>query len=340
MQFENKKLISYIIPIYNCSCLISRCIESIYAAHDHSGYNNDFEIILIDDGSQDDSLKVCRQLAKEHSEIIVITQQNRGTSEARNVGINASRGTWIRFVDADDILLPYAETEILEIINNSSALVDIITFRYKIKEGRNLKVSLTPHDSFCKKIINGIEYLSIHPSMYLWDKVYNRNIISNIRFLTGTKNIEDFLFNIQVLCNAKYIYNIDNIGYLYDNSNKKSTSRNRSKRNLIKLHQDSLSIHSELLKILNDTDINNRQAIANLLNLSIAGHFYSLMRYYNIRRIKTTISYYNKIGLYPIGKCNNIRANKFITITNHPKLFIIGIRIYHIINSVRKCFHI
>ncbi len=96
-----QELISVVVPVYNAEKFLRRTAESICAQTDEN-----YEIILVDDGSADDSLGVCRELAREDARIRVIHQENAGPSAARNAGVRTARGEYISFVDADDWIHP------------------------------------------------------------------------------------------------------------------------------------------------------------------------------------------------------------------------------------------
>ena len=98
-------LISIIIPVYNVAVYLPRCLDSILA----QTYKN-LEIILVDDGSKDNSGKVCDEYALKDSRIKVIHQKNQGVSVARNAGLRIAKGDYIGFVDSDD----YIETNMYE----------------------------------------------------------------------------------------------------------------------------------------------------------------------------------------------------------------------------------
>ena len=104
---ENQPLVSVIVPIYNAKNHIARCIESIR----RQTYRN-LEILLLNDGSQDVSLAVCRMFAKVDPRIILIDKANSGVSATRNLGMRRAHGVYFQFVDSDDTLQPYA-TELL-----------------------------------------------------------------------------------------------------------------------------------------------------------------------------------------------------------------------------------
>ena len=90
-------LISVIVPVYNVEKYLNKCIDSII----NQTYKN-LEIILVDDGSQDSSGKICDEYTKKDNRIKVIHKENGGVSSARNIGLNNATGEWIAFIDADD----------------------------------------------------------------------------------------------------------------------------------------------------------------------------------------------------------------------------------------------
>ena len=91
--------ISVIVPVYNAEKYLNRCVNSILQQT-----FSDFEIILVDDGSEDQSRNICDEYAKKDKRIKVIHQQNRGQAAARNRGVSCATGEWVVFVDADDMI--------------------------------------------------------------------------------------------------------------------------------------------------------------------------------------------------------------------------------------------
>ena len=104
---ENQALISVIIPVYNVEEYLCECVDSVLV----QTYQN-FEIILVDDGSTDSSGRICDEYAEKDSRISVIHQENRGPSKTRNTGLNNANGKYIYFLDSDD----YIENNALELL--------------------------------------------------------------------------------------------------------------------------------------------------------------------------------------------------------------------------------
>ena len=96
-------LISIIVPIYNSESTLKRCVDSILA----QTYQN-FELLLIDDGSKDCSGEICKEYAQKDSRVKVFHKENGGVSSARNLGLDNARGEWVTFVDSDDWIDVYS----------------------------------------------------------------------------------------------------------------------------------------------------------------------------------------------------------------------------------------
>ena len=92
-----EKLVSVIMPVYQAEKYVSSAVESVLAAA-----SDEVEVILVDDGSKDNSLKICRNFSKRDSRVKVYHQENKGVSSARNAGIQIAQGKYLMFLDADD----------------------------------------------------------------------------------------------------------------------------------------------------------------------------------------------------------------------------------------------
>lgn len=110
--------LSVIIPIYNAADTLQKCLQSVSEQD-----NTDVELILIDDGSTDDSLRICQDYAAAHDNTTVLTQKHTGQAAARNLGIQHASGTYLFFADADDIVLPNAFQHIIERMDGTELLV-------------------------------------------------------------------------------------------------------------------------------------------------------------------------------------------------------------------------
>lgn len=300
--------LSFIIPVYNCEKYIERCVNSILGSIPS---NLAYEIILVNDGSLDNSGEICKKLELLNSKVSLISQRNKGASAARNTGLDNAHGKYIWFIDADDMIYGKGIKYILEALYSDS--YDLIIFNHYVETttGKREVVSYSNNNE-----ISGKDFLQRNEALYLWNKVYSRKVVANNRFLDGTKNLEDFLFNINVLENTSKIKQLSAFGYIYNSLNFKSTSRSRTVKNLIKLSLDTYKVHSVLISKINHDQLTNRDIITNILNTSIAGHLYSLIKYYNAKHVFRAIGWYRARQFYPIKQTTNKKANLFIKVVN------------------------
>ncbi len=119
------QLVSIITPVYNVADYLPRCIDSIV----NQTYSN-FELILIDDGSSDNSLNICKKYACKDKRVIVFHQENKGVSTARNIGINKAKGDLIGFIDADDFIEPDMYETMITILNSTNTEMCVSTKFY------------------------------------------------------------------------------------------------------------------------------------------------------------------------------------------------------------------
>jgi len=194
-------MISIIIPAYNAEKEIERCIESII-----NQPFKDIEILIINDGSIDDTSKIINRLAQEISCIKAIHTENQGAYNARLTGVKESRGEWIAFVDADDTITPNAFTDLYSLINDQN---DIIVGTININNKRIFKHQATGLLSPQQYIEALLTYkTSIGPVA----KLFRRNIFDNIPFSKIRIPVnEDLLLLLYLATHSRSIYIAKNI---------------------------------------------------------------------------------------------------------------------------------
>lgn len=211
--------VSIIVPVYNSVSTIKKCVDSIL----NQTYIN-LEIILIDDGSSDDSLKVCKQYAQTDNRIVVLYHQNHGVSYTRNIGLNAATGEYVMFIDADDTVSSEWVKRYVEAIQTFDADLVIGGLTIEYQDGKNVN-STSPILGILESEI--WKYICETESGifgYVPNKLYKRDIVGNIRFKENMTVQEDFAFALDVYANAKRIALIDETGYYYKYAlNKRST---------------------------------------------------------------------------------------------------------------------
>lgn len=205
-------MISVIIPIYNTEKYLKNCIDSVLK----SSYQ-DFELLLVDDGSTDGSNSVCCEYAQNDSRIRVLTQQNGGVSNARNYGIQESRGEWIVFLDSDDKI----SKNFFEIIHEYGDKAQLLFFDFAYSAGQTVKnekveikenivderirIDLIEKCIRMKQLVSGGNTNLRSP----WAKAYRREIIieNHICFPEIISMGEDELFNLAYFQYiTKYVY--------------------------------------------------------------------------------------------------------------------------------------
>ena len=210
-------LLSVIIPIYNARTYIEKCIKSIIR---QSFW--DYELILVDDGSVDGSGYICDTYAEQDNRINVIHQLNQGVSAARNAGLEAASGRYVCFVDADDWIEPDLFKICIDTIESNGA--DILHHgmtRSIWKNGEEVSSSkkYIISDSVCltkEQLGERIQDMYSSVSVHVFNYIYKRELLRNIRFDTRMPYSEDNVFAMQVLRNTNVYYFLNNYGYHYN----------------------------------------------------------------------------------------------------------------------------
>ena len=187
-------LISVIVPVYNTEKYISRCLDSIL----NSSYRN-IEVICINDGSTDASLKGLKKYEMTDKRIRVIDQPNGGVSHARNEGLKIAKGEWISFIDSDDFIHRDFFKTLMKMQRETNA--DVVGCNAQNFENEN-KVKFELQD-LSYRIVNHEQILNEQDCRQfkrsVWGKVYCRELIGENVFLNGLKTAEDTTFNLNVL---------------------------------------------------------------------------------------------------------------------------------------------
>lgn len=204
--------ISVIVPIYNAEQYLETCLKSIIA----QSFIN-LEIILVDDGSTDQSLKICTTYADRDSRITVVHTSNHGVSSARNTGISWASGTYVSFVDADDSLEADMYSKLLTVIEDISCDMVSCGFavfpRHNQKRGGDIQLKVFQNNT---DILN--DFLTRQTGgMGVWNKLFKRSLIGDIRFDTSLKHNEDKLFLFEIYKQCHSYSHITYEGYRYYN---------------------------------------------------------------------------------------------------------------------------
>lgn len=239
------KLVSIVVPIYNVEAYLKRCVDSLLL----QTYKN-IEIILVDDGGQDNSGAICDEYAKRDERIKVIHKPNGGLSDARNKGIDIANGEYIAFVDSDD----YISNDFIEVLYEicEREKCDIAQCKFEkvygdsfVEERRNGSITLR----------NNIEQLEFSfgnddvESIVVWNKLYKTNLFNNLRFPFGKINEDEFTtYKLFYKANKIVTVNLAMYGYFMSEN-----SIMRSGYNLKRLHYiEAVEERLEFFKTLNN----------------------------------------------------------------------------------------
>ncbi|SHL04927.1 Glycosyltransferase involved in cell wall bisynthesis [Fibrobacter sp. UWH5] len=201
-------MISVIVPVYNVSAYLRRCVDSILAQT-----YSELEVILVNDGSTDDCLGICKYYEALDNRIVLIDQKNQGVSVARNRGLAIARGRWISFVDADD----YLDLDFYEILIEGTKKTESEVVCCGVRpvnengvEVPHLQTKRIPTTAVSLNMDRVYRhFLGLEERFIYWspfDKIYRADIAKKIRFEVGRKRAEDFFycFNFFQYCSSLY----------------------------------------------------------------------------------------------------------------------------------------
>ena len=273
--------ISIIVPVYNVEKYLRQCIDSILAQT-----YTDFELLLIDDGSPDNSGNICDEYAQKDTRIRVFHKPNGGVSTARNLGIDNARGEYISFIDADDYVEPNFLEEMLNAMNRYNAdLVCCGLWENEKSNDINKRIRSTDRDKIYD-MERGLIELIVPDAYFGWcfNKFYKRSIVKNadIKFPEGIRYSEDWVFIINYIIHSSKIVYISKVLYHYmlnetSAINKISTNKGFDYNYLDRLKADEISY--TMVKSLKDKSVMNV--------------FYAYMFYSASEVARRFIPYYN-----------------------------------------------
>ncbi len=239
-------LISVIIPVYNVEKYLHRCLDSVIA----QTYQN-LEIICVDDGSIDESGRICDQYAVRDARLKVIHQENQGLSAARNRGLDAAEGEYIAFVDSDDYILEGMYKKMLDKLLDYSVDLCVCQWQYEFSDGRQVvkKKNIDPTIYGCKTSLEFARFLYMGNYengvvVAAWNKLYRRALLDKIRF--EGRIHEDDAFNGRIMAKNISVYVMEDQFYVYAQNGDSLTNKPFSANKFFFL--DALAERRELFK--------------------------------------------------------------------------------------------
>lgn len=215
---EEKILLSVIIPVYNGAAYLDKLVYLLGVQRFRS-----FEVLFIDDGSTDNTYQKCAYYAEKYTWIKVIHTENYGVSHARNIGIDAARGEWIHFIDADDRIHPDIFQFFYEVLkeNQTDCIICGCTRKNMINgscEACGPEENKNYSKEFFPKLFNHMDMITRYWILdYIWNKWFRKEIIDryHIRFMQNLSLGEDFVFNTMYFQHAVSIFLLAGHYYQY-----------------------------------------------------------------------------------------------------------------------------
>ncbi len=215
----NNELISVIIPVYNVEKFLPYSLDRVI----NQTYKN-LEIILINDGSTDNSKAICKQYEEKDNRIKLINQKNQGAAVARNTGLDNASGKYIGFVDSDDVislefytglykLLKETDSDISECASVQISEDDLFNKNYKFDNIDNIDF-ITTNSLGALNRINSEEIYITGKSIVVWNKLYKRQLFNDIRFPIG-KKYEDDLTTYKIFNKINKLASTEKVLYNY-----------------------------------------------------------------------------------------------------------------------------
>ncbi|QBA63888.1 glycosyltransferase [Muriicola soli] len=285
--------VTVVIPMYNVASYLKNCVNSVL---DQNDLEDCVEVLMINDGSPDNSEQVAVDLAKNHPMITVISQKNKGLGGARNTGIEQAKGKYVIFLDADDKLMPNTLSSLISKMDNYS--LDVLEFgaRSIDEQGVILNTMATNSQG---NIYPGIEYYQ--KIQYLGsacNKVYSKEFLMkhNLFFLEHIYG-EDFEFNTRVLYYAKRVLAVDIIGseFLHSSNsitrNSDMAKKDKYARDYIKILRNINSFYNKA--VIQDNKSEHRFFRERLTLVNVNAFFLLFKNGYSYKKIN---DYRNKLN--------------------------------------------
>ena len=308
------KKLSILIPAYNVERWLPRCLNSIL-----SQVKDDIEIVIVDDGSTDTTLPCANEFAEKWNDIRVFSKHNEGVGAARNYLLDKACGEFVWFVDSDDYI---AEGALRHILSELNSTIDLLSVSY------NGGV-FTPFEG------NATEYIQKgYINGYLWTKIIRRSVIedAHIRFDPQRYSQEDWFFLMQVYPLLGNIKQITLQAYVYCDDNENSVMREAHAEHTRRNVADSRETICNFKRFIDShRDQSYSRAYEQWMNFSAAGYLYSLFPIdYTMEEIKNDIKIFKEKGVYPVGKTGRRKADLFLRLANHEKIYLLLIKLYRI----------
>lgn len=198
--------ISIIVPVYNVETKLRSCLDSILA----QTYKN-FEVILVNDGSTDESSKICDEYANKYKQVRVLHQKNQGASAARNIGITNAKGDYVAFCDSDDIVSSRWIEHLYNSMDNEKTFPKCCFVTHEKELGKKINIP----DSMINKIESRMFYKLEQNGIagFLWNSLYSRKVLQENEILLR-EQVEKGDYNEDLIFNMDYVKHMETISII------------------------------------------------------------------------------------------------------------------------------
>lgn len=261
--------VSIVIPTYNSESIIEELIQDL----DRQKYQN-IEVIFVDDQSTDNTLAVLQNLLESHPKFIVRSINHAGQSAARNYGIDIATGDYVMFIDSDDRIHPKYVDRLVSVVNQKNA--DVAECRYIVGYKENDYKKLQDSENI-GEILNDNVVELLHSTLVsninsapVWNKIYKKELLDGVRFLTGNNQSEDLWFNIKIFAKAHKVVRISDELYLYFQHPNSALHKRVSHKDM-----EILETHKLIVSFVRDIYGESREL--ELANIKFIRTYYSLL---------------------------------------------------------------
>ncbi len=293
-----KEQISIIVPIYNAANYLEKCLDSLV----QQTYTN-LQIILVNDGSKDDSLAIARSYAQKDTRIVVIDKVNAGVALARNTGMEVATGKYIGFVDPDDWVEPQMYASLYAAIAASDYPIGMCNYykddkKLSVPKKLRVKQKTLTREQVAEEIITHMIGMDDIIPRYdyimgaVWRCLYERSFLAqhHIQFEPRITIMEDLVFNVQALLKSPGVAIDEGIWYHYV-QNPKSVLHSYNE----KMWEDQIKVHDLLEKALSEADLDD--TMRNRLDMRYIGMAFSAMyNEVNLARADALTERLRKVG--------------------------------------------
>lgn len=303
--------LSVIIPLYNAETYIERSVNSVF---EQDLNEEEFEVIIVNDGSKDASLAVATELAKKHKNIIVINQENKGEGGARNTALDVAKGEYFICLDSDDSLVEHSIKELLDYSLANNLDICFYDGQNLYSDGNKELIQLVFGREKCGAIMTGQEAIAtyeFHHSVCM--SLFKRSFVeeNNSRFsanIWGT----DVKFITPLLLRAKRVYRSEKVCYNYVmfNPNAVTNTKNKNYEHLLKLGRSRIDVAVTVKSYADNIqpiDSCKRAIIDNVSQFALYGLIKLLEGHENKKEYNGYLEELKAVKLYPI----HISAKRF-----------------------------